>query len=134
MQQAEFHRQRAPANARVDPRGVGFRFGPRVRRKQRDLGFGYAAHAEDAHPAVDREHFRPERLGQSPLDKPALELHLPQPVVRMDKPLRKHQIERTVRVDVRHAPTVKNDLHRRFQAGNNHPTLGAPLPRPTQRS
>ncbi len=65
---------------------------------------------------VAPDRLRAEDLGHAAFLVAAPQLHLPQPVLRHDVPLRKKQVVRVLRVDVRNAPSVANHLHRLAQS------------------
>ncbi len=69
----------------VDPRGVGLEPGPHFSRQKRDLGLGGAIETEDAHLAVVCRRLRPEDLGQPSRTIAALQLHLEEAILGMDK-------------------------------------------------
>ena len=52
--------------------------------------------------------------------RPPPEVHLKQAVLRLHESLREEQIAVVLRVDVRHAPAVADDAHRRREAGHRH--------------
>ena len=57
-----------------------------------------------------------EHFGEAALDGAAPQVHLKQPILRLDEALREKQIVAVPRVDVRHAVAIADDADRRAQA------------------
>ena len=104
---------------RVDPGGIGLEPGFDLRRQERDFGLGGAIKAEDAHLSVGCHRLRPENLGEPSGAIAALQLHLQQPVLGMDKAEPKGGVRVVTSGDQRHAVGVALDPNCAFGSGSD---------------
>ena len=112
------HRQlggRAPLQVGVHPVAVGVQVGTRGGREQLVLAGGHSppAHRADVQVGLDRA--LAEQLAEPTGSGMAAEVHLEEPVLRLDEPLGAEEVVRSVRVDLR------------------DPVLGRGAPRPCRR-
>ncbi len=97
----------------VHARRVGLEVRARRGVHLRDDALGLARDAERAHELVDLEGALAEEFRELPVGHAALELHLPQPILRVGVAHGEPAVALALREDVRHALPVAHDLHRR---------------------
>ncbi len=74
-----------------------------------------------AHHDVGIDGGRSKEFREPPLNEPARQFHLPEPVLRVRISERKRRILERARDDVRDGVTVAQNLHRLSQAGDGNP-------------
>ena len=89
--------------------------GPGVGSVARPVGVDVSAILDAPRHDVALDEIRAEHLRQPALDGAAPEIHLKQPILRLDEPLREEQIVLVLRGDVRYAPAVADDRDWRGQ-------------------
>jgi hypothetical protein len=84
---------------------------------------GRAVEAPGAEEPVLGKRGLPQDLGEAPLAHPALELHLPEPLLGVNIALGEEEVLQAPRPDAHHALSVPNHLHRGGKALQAHPPL-----------
>ena len=109
-QQSELDRQPTLRDAGVDAVGVGREQSVGLDRQQAGLTLGGVAQRQGAHPPVQRERHLAQQLGDTSRDDAPVDLHLPQPVLRVQVPLGAGNVLCRLAEDVRDAPRVDDNL------------------------
>ena len=107
----------------VDPGAIGLELGPQVRVEVVLLALGEIADAEGAHQPVARQARLAGDLREAPAGRPAVEVHLPEPVLGVDEPLGEPEVRAARRGDVGNAPAIPGDLDRRADPGGSKAAL-----------
>ena len=102
----------------VDATRIGIDQAGDLAREQGGLAFDDAREAQDADEPVGIERDSAEDLREPAAGGAALELHLPQAILRMHIPLGEEQVRCRLCRDVRHAPAVTDHLDRATQRRN----------------
>jgi hypothetical protein len=109
----ELDRQhRLRGEKRVHACGVGFEQPPRFGVEVLEVCFGGAPDADRAQEPVGFERALAEGLREAPRCGAPVDLHLPEPVLRVDVAQRVNRIGEALRRDVRHAVAIAQDLDR----------------------
>ena len=90
----------------------------RVRRVALPFRVHVTAIPHEARDAIAVDVVRTENLGEPPLSRPAPQIDLEQPVLRLDKTLCEEEIVGVLRVDVWNAPPVADDAYLVGEAGD----------------
>ena len=131
-QQLHLERQRRGARGGgVDAGAEALEQGAQLRVERRRLALGDAADAERPHQPVDRQPLLPGHLGDLALDRAAVEVHLPEPVLGVDEALGEVEVALGVGLDVGNAPAVAPHPHPALQPADldRPPLLGQRPPR-----
>jgi hypothetical protein len=80
-----------------------------LRVERRRLALGGPPDAEGEHQAVDRQRSRARDLGDAAAHDPAVEVHLPEPVLRVAEALGEEEVGVRGGPHVRHSPAVAPD-------------------------
>jgi hypothetical protein len=104
-------------DAGIDAAGEGRRDSLGVGRIARPFGVHVAAIANQPGEAVGFQGVRPIEFGVFASREPTPQVELEQSILSGDKALGKKQIVRVIGVDVRYAPAIAQDFHRRLEPG-----------------
>ncbi len=102
----------------VHPTGIGGVVPVILRRAEFHGLAGCLPYSQDALLAIELHHLPAQNLGQFPGGVTSRHIHLPQPVLRGDKTLRKEQVFHVAGTDRGDAVRVANHIHTRLQPGH----------------
>jgi hypothetical protein len=102
---------------RIHTARVRFQNMARLIAQMAQIIFGGARQADRAQQTIGVERDRTKDFCEFAMRQPAIQLHLPQAILRVNVPLRENEIVLILRVKVRHAPFIAQHLDRRLQTG-----------------